>query len=62
MTSVLPLLYFVRIIVLAVLLETAQIDEEKGREIPDHEYSSIDRITELSQLFFHTHTEPLIHR
>ena len=38
----------VRIIVLAVLLETAGIDEEKGREILDDEYSGVDRIIELS--------------
>ena len=37
-----------RIIVLAVLLETAGIDEEKGREILDDEYSGVDRIIELS--------------
>lgn len=38
----------VRIIVLAVLLETAGIDEGKGREILDDEYSDIGRIIELS--------------
>lgn len=38
----------VRIIVLAVLLDTAGIDEEKGREILDGEYSGVDRIIELS--------------
>lgn len=38
----------VRIIVLAVLLETAGIDEKKGREILDHEYSGVDRIIEGS--------------
>jgi hypothetical protein len=37
----------VRIIVLAVLLDTAGIDEEKGREILADEYSSVDRIVEL---------------
>ncbi|WP_328221396.1 HEPN domain-containing protein [Halobacterium salinarum] len=38
----------VRIIALAVLLETAGIDEEKGREILGDEYSGVDRIIELS--------------
>jgi hypothetical protein len=38
----------VRIIVLAVLLETVGIDEEKGREILEDEYSGIDRIIEGS--------------
>lgn len=38
----------VRIVVLAVLLETAGIDEEKGREILDDKYSRIDGIIELS--------------
>ena len=37
----------VRIIVLAILLDTAGIDEEKGREILANEYSSVDRIVEL---------------
>jgi hypothetical protein len=51
----LPPLYFVRIIVLAVLLETAGIDEEKGREIQDNKYSSIDRIIEIHTVFSHPH-------
>jgi hypothetical protein len=37
----------VRIIVLAVLLDTAGVDEEKGREILADEYSSVERIVEI---------------
>ena len=38
----------VRVIVLAILLDTAGIDEEKGREILGDKYSSINQIIELS--------------